>query len=79
MYYSLLIKDIPNTGYNRHFKFLKEFQYFVPNQLKEQKEIAQYIQDMDKEILSLQEKKAKYTQIKQGMMQSLLTGKIRLV
>ena len=34
---------------------------------------------MDDEISSLETKKAKYEQIKQGMMQQLLTGKIRLI
>ena len=34
---------------------------------------------MDKEIESLESKKTKYEQIKQGMMQQLLTGKIRLI
>ena len=34
---------------------------------------------MDKEIEALESKKAKYEQVKQGMMQELLTGKTRLV
>ena len=34
---------------------------------------------MDREIDALEGKKAKYEQIKQGMMQQLLTGKIRLI
>ncbi len=34
---------------------------------------------MDKEIDTLEGEKAKYEQIKQGMMQQLLTGKIRLI
>ena len=32
-YYQLLTKDIPNTGYNRHFKFLKELTFKTPNQM----------------------------------------------
>ena len=35
--------------------------------------------DMDDEIAQLEKKLAKYQQIKQGMMQELLTGRIRLV
>ena len=35
--------------------------------------------DMDNEIESLEQKLTKARQIKQGMMQQLLTGKIRLV
>ncbi len=48
-------------------------------QLKEQKAIAQILSDMDGEIEKLEKKKEKYQQIKEGTMQVLLTGKIRLV
>ena len=48
-------------------------------QLKEQIAIAQILSDMDYEIEQLETKKAKYLDIKQGMMQELLTGKTRLV
>ncbi len=34
---------------------------------------------MDKEIGELEAKLVKYEQVKQGMMQQLLTGKIRLI
>lgn len=50
----------------------------VPSIL-EQKAIASVLTSMDNEISSLESKKTKYEQIKQGMMQQLLTGKIRLV
>lgn len=45
----------------------------------EQKSIASVLSSMDNEISALESKKAKYEQIKQGMMQQLLTGRIRLV
>lgn len=45
----------------------------------DQKRISKIIQDMDNEILKLEDKLEKQKQLKQGMMQSLLTGKIRLV
>jgi len=51
----------------------------LPESLKEQKAIAQVLSDMDEEIKVLEEKKDKYQKIKGGMMQELLTGKIRLV
>lgn len=44
-----------------------------------QSEIAGILSEMDKEISVLETKLEKYKQIKQGMMQQLLTGKIRLV
>lgn len=47
--------------------------------LSEQIAIAEILSDMDKEISELESKKAKHEQIKQGMMQQLLTGKIRLI
>ncbi len=47
--------------------------------LPEQTAIAQILSDMDAEIEQLEEKLAKYRQIKQGMMQELLTGKTRLI
>ena len=46
--------------------------------LAEQKAIAEVLADMDAEIAALEAKRAKYEQIKQGMMQELLTGKVRL-
>jgi Restriction endonuclease S subunits len=45
----------------------------------EQAAIAQVLSDMDAEIEALEKKLEKYKMIKQGMMQNLLTGKIRLV
>ncbi|MCD4794910.1 MAG: restriction endonuclease subunit S [Bacteroidales bacterium] len=47
--------------------------------LNEQTLIAQILSDMDLEIEALEKKTTKYRQIKQGMMQVLLTGKIRLL
>lgn len=50
-----------------------------PTLVEEQQAIAQVFSDMDNEIAQLEKKMAKYQQIKQGMMQELLTGRIRLV
>ena len=46
---------------------------------EEQRAIANVLSDMDNEIAQVEKKLAKYQQIKQGMMQELLTGRIRLV
>ncbi len=46
--------------------------------LKEQSAIASILSDMDSEIESLEAKRDKYINLKQGMMQELLTGRIRL-
>lgn len=52
---------------------------YAPTSLQEQSAIASVLTLMDNEISALEAKEAKYEQIKQGMMQQLLTGKIRLV
>ena len=44
----------------------------------EQTAIAQTLSDMDSEIAALEARAAKLAQIKQGLMQNLLTGKIRV-
>lgn len=46
---------------------------------EEQTRIAQILSDMDTEIEALEKKLTKYKMLKQGMMQNLLTGRIRLV
>jgi type I restriction enzyme, S subunit len=48
-------------------------------QRPEQEAIATILGDMDVEIAALETKLAKARQIKQGMMQELLTGRIRLI
>jgi type I restriction enzyme, S subunit len=45
----------------------------------EQTAIATTLSDMDAEITALQARLAKARQLKQGMAQALLTGRIRLV
>ncbi len=47
--------------------------------LKEQQTIAKILSDMDKEIEALKIKLKKIKAIKRGMMQELLTGRIRLI
>lgn len=46
---------------------------------EDQVEIAQTLADMEGDILSLEKKCLKYKAIKQGMMEELLTGEVRLV
>ncbi len=55
------------------------FKVKIPLNKDEQETIAQILIDLDAEIEALERKLAKYKQIKQGMMQSLLTGKVRLL
>jgi len=49
LYYLLSAKEIPNTGYNRHFKFLKELTFVKPSK-SEQRAIAEVLSDIDELI-----------------------------
>lgn len=51
----------------------------LPSCKEEQIAIARILSDMDEEIQELEKKLAKYQKIKNGMMQQLLTGKIRFI
>ncbi len=58
---------------------LAVFEVRVPTTKAEQEAIAIILSDMDAEIAELEAKLAKARQLKQGMMQELLTGRIRLI
>jgi type I restriction enzyme S subunit len=51
----------------------------IPYDITEQTAIAAVLSDMDAELTTLEAKLSKARQLKQGMMQELLTGRIRLV
>lgn len=55
------------------------FELTLPSTVDEQIAISTILTDMDKKIQSLDQRLSKTLQIKQGMMQELLTGKTRLV
>ena len=76
--FNMLEKAIGSTFLEISKKDLAELDIVVP-EFTEQKAIAQVLSDMDSEIEQLEKNLAKYQQIKQGMMQELLTGRIRLV
>lgn len=60
-------------------KDLVKFDLYVPPTTEEQEAITGILFDMDLDIYKLEEKLSKYQKIKQGMMEELLTGKVRLV
>ena len=62
-----------------HTKDLHAIKYYIPSSTEEQDAIANILLQMDNEISALVAKKAKYESIMKGMMQELLTGRIRLV
>ena len=61
-----------------HADALSNIEITIPN-IEEQQAIADILVDVDKGIERLDKKLDKYRQVKQGMIQQLLTGKIRLV
>ena len=61
-----------------HADSLASIKIRIP-EISEQDAIAGILFEMDKEIKLLEQKLSKYRHVKQGMMQQLLTGKIRLV
>jgi len=65
-----------NTNINQDA--LKEIQIAYPIDIDEQTAITTVLSDMDNEIQNLEQRLAKTRQIKQGMMQELLTGRTRL-
>lgn len=67
-----------STVYHLYGSDMSKFVLSYPN-IEEQNLIVQTLTDMDKEIAQLEEKLSKYQLAKQGIMQQLLTGKIRLV
>lgn len=58
---------------------LADYKIALPTTKTEQEAIAAVISDMNAEIETLETKLTKARQLKQGMMQELLTGRIRLV
>jgi type I restriction enzyme, S subunit len=57
---------------------MKAFRVMLPPE-EEQTEIASILSDMDTEIAALEQRRNKTRDLKQAMMQELLTGRIRLV
>jgi len=60
-------------------KDLKKFEFNIPKDVDEQKEIVEILSSLDAEITSLEEEKDKMMQIKAGAMDDLLTGRVRLM
>jgi type I restriction enzyme, S subunit len=84
IFYSLVHKNILNfLASGTRAKLNKSEMYKItvltPSSDEEQKTIAGVLSNMDDEISKLETKLAKTRKLKQGMMQELLTGRIRLI
>ena len=77
-YYLLLHTDIPNLGYSRHMRELKEKDFKYPVDIIEQQKIASVLTTADQEIELLEAKLAHLKDEKKALMQQLLTGKRRV-
>jgi type I restriction enzyme S subunit len=58
---------------------IEKITFAIPKSFEEQTSIATILSDMDAELTALETKLEKAKKIKLGMMQELLTGKIRLI
>ncbi len=86
LYHALIAKETTWAKLSKGSTFdsvnstdVKAFEIELPKDDEEQTAIATILSDMDAEIAALETKLTKARQIKQGMMQELLTGRIRLV
>lgn len=86
LYYklSLFSRDLATSGQtgtqsNLKKQIVQNYTVSIPRCVEEQQAIASILSDMDAEIVELEAKRDKYVAIRQGMMQQLLTGKIRLI
>lgn len=57
---------------------MAKFLFDMPS-IEEQTAIVTVFSDMDAEIEALERRRDKARQLKQGMMQQLLTGRVRLI
>ncbi|MBN8740582.1 MAG: restriction endonuclease subunit S [Xanthomonadaceae bacterium] len=73
-----LVSSAGNTAGVLDTKILKAFEILLPKK-PEQEAISAALIDIDAEITALERRREKTHAIKQGMMQQLLTGRIRLV
>lgn len=77
LYYQLENREIPNNGYSRHYKFLREMVFSIP-EYGEQCAIANILTITDNEIFLLEKELEAIKLQKKGLMQLLLTGIIRV-
>lgn len=79
-YQDWIVSESARTGQpGVNLQQMKKLQIALPPTIEEQTAIANVLSDMDTEIATLETKLAKYRTLKTGMMQQLLTGKIRLI
>lgn len=84
VFYTLVHKNIlsylaSGTRAKLNKSEMSKIEIFLPSSKSEQTAIAAVLSDMDAELAALEARRDKTRALKQGMMQALLTGRIRLV
>ena len=83
LFNNILCKEVEKiaqgtTIIHLHGKNIAQIPIYIPSEYEEQEELTRIIRDIDEEIDKLKQKLQKYKKIKEGMMDDLLTGKVRL-
>jgi type I restriction enzyme S subunit len=63
--------ELPNLGYSRHMKELKEQSFIVPSSIQEQTKIAEFLGAIDEKISQAQSQLELVKQYKQGLLQQM--------
>lgn len=72
-----LVTSAGNTAGVLDTRVVKSFEFWIPNRTRQQK-VVTVLDDVSDELAALQSRLAKAKDIKQGMLQELLTGRTRL-
>jgi type I restriction enzyme S subunit len=67
-----------STVFHLYASDMRKFEFAAPN-IDEQTAIAKVLSDMDADLAALEAQRDKAKEVKQGMMQELLTGRVRLI
>lgn len=83
LFTNILYKEVEKvaqgtTIIHLHGKNIENIPIYIPGEKREQDEIVNVLQNVDNELDLLKQKLDKYKKIKEGMMEELLTGKVRL-
>lgn len=70
-YYALSNIELPNLGYSRHMKELKEQFFIIPSSKTEQTKIANFLSAIDDKLTLTQNQLAAAKQYKQGLLQQM--------
>lgn len=72
-YYALLNLKVPDKGYNRHYKYLRELSVVIPP-LPEQRVIASVLQAIDEKVATLERETVLVGELFHAMLEELMTG-----